>query len=187
VSDNPYEAPVAVVDDAPPAEVDAEVERRAHLRREAGLRMVGVLCAVFGAYFLLMAGVFGAGATQGDAFGSAMSIGMIAGFGAVGALAIATAWGYLRLRPWVRAPAVAVALLALLVGFLFTAPLVGYAAFLTYSGKGLRVLSADYAVIRAATPHLRAWTRPGEALGLLGLAGLYVAALVWIVTLMPKD
>jgi hypothetical protein len=187
VSDNPYEAPRAHVEDAPPVVPDAESERRAHLRRESGLRAVGLLCLLFGAYFLLMGGVMGwLNYTEAKSFGN-VGVGIGAVLLAMGLIALRTGWGYLRLRPWVRVPAGIVAMAALLVSALLTAPIVAYAAYLTYSARGLRVLSRDYAAVRAATPHLSAWRWPREALIVLGMLGLYVAAFAWFAMNMPRD
>jgi hypothetical protein len=142
---------------------------------------------LFGGYFLLMGGIMGWSVyTDADAFGG---IGL--GFGAVllamGLLALPTGWGYLRLRPWVRVPAGIVALVALLTSAFLTAPIVAYAAYLTYSAKGVRVLSRDYAAVRAATPALSAWRWPREALVVLGMLGLYFGAFGWFAMNMPRD
>ena len=170
--DNPYEAPEARLEDA--LVVDADVERRAHLRREAGLRAVGALCLVFGGFILLMAVAMGVGAPSA---GDAMAWGMAAAFGGVGLVALAAAWGYFRLRPWVQVPAGITGLVVLVMSMFLTAPVVFLAAWLTWSAKGRRVLSSDYAAIRAATPALRAWRHPLEALVLFGLLGVYVVLL----------
>lgn len=188
MSENPYEAPAALVDDVPRADADTDAERRAHLRRESGLRAVGVLCAVFGAYFVLMAGVFGAQMVESAQYMlSGFSVGITLVFGAIGAMGLATAWGYLRLRPWVRVPGGVVAGLVLLTTMFLSLPLVGYAAYLTYSAKGLRVLSPPYAATRARTPHLRAWKHPAEALALLGIAAAYVGVFAWFASRLPMD
>jgi hypothetical protein len=186
---DPYEAPHARLavdpDDVVAVEVDAVQIRLAHLHREAGLRAVGVACLVFAAWLLLLGVEMGAiatrdygGFTEGIIFAVSTSLGL---------LALAAAWGYFRLRPWVRLPGGILALATLFASVFIAAPIVGYAAWLTYSAKGLRVLSRDYAAIRAATPQLRAWRRPGEALVLLGVLGLYLAAFAVITANLPAD
>ncbi len=165
--DNPYEAPEARLEDAPVA--DAETERRAHLRREAGLRAVGVLCLVFGGFLLLMGVLVGATAPPSEE----MAVGMGATFASVGLVALAAAWGYFKLRPWVQVPAGITGLAVLLMSVFLTAPLVFLAAWMTWSAKGRRVLSSDYAAIRAATPALRAWRHPFEVLVVFGVLAIY--------------
>jgi hypothetical protein len=187
VSDNPYEAPRAPVADAPPAVVDPEAERVAHLRRESGLRAIGLLCLLFGAYFLLMGGVMAWTTYEHPERMGGIGLGLVGVFGALGLVAVPTGWGYLRLRPWVRVPAGIVALVTLLASTFLTAPIVAYAAYLTYSAKGLRVLSRDYAAVRAATPGLSAWRWPREAFIVLGMLGLYFAAFAWVVVGLRED
>jgi hypothetical protein len=185
LNDNPYQAPAARVDDVVAADVDAVQQRLEHLRREAGLRAVGVACLVFAACLLLVGVAMGGVATQ--AYGGVTEWIVSALSTTLGLFALATAWGYFRLRPWVRLPGGLLALATLFASFFLAAPIVGYAAWLTFSAKGLRVLSRDYAAIRAATPQLRAWRWPGEALVLLGVLGLYLAAFAIITANLPAD
>jgi hypothetical protein len=151
---NPYQAPAARLHDAPGERLDPETDRRMHLQRESGLRGVGVACFAFAALMSMNA--------------------LVAKNASVGPLLLAalgawTAWGYLRLRWWTRLPALALAMIVLFGSVLTAAPLVGFAAWLTWSKKGKRVLEPDYAYVRALTPGLRAWRRPAEAIGVLAL------------------
>jgi hypothetical protein len=179
VSENPYEAPEARVDDPVLAASDAAAERAAHLGREAGLRAVGVLCLLFGLYFGLIGAAFVVGSREA-ADDAAMGVGMGVVFALLGVLGLATAWGYFALRPWVRVLSAPVALVAVLMTFFTTLPLVGYAAWLTWSRAGKRVLSPDYAGVRAQARHLRAWTKPVEALVVLGVFAAYVTVAVLV-------
>jgi hypothetical protein len=172
---NPYEAPAARLDTAPVAAViDADIERRAHLGREAGLRAMAVPCLLFAAYFGIMGAAFiaTAGFSRND---EVMAWGLGIAFAAAAVLGLATAGGYLFLQPWVKVPAGVLAVLSLLVTFFLTLPLVGYAAWLTWSRKGLRVLSREYAHVRRQAPGPNAWTRPLEPLLLFAILGAYFA------------
>jgi hypothetical protein len=125
--DNPYEAPEARVDDVSPAADEAARERAAHLRREAGLRAVGVPCLVFGGLTGLLGVLFIATARATEDIGGNAAYGIALGsvFALVGLSALAATWGYFRLRPWVRVLSVPVALATLVVTFLTALPLVG--------------------------------------------------------------
>jgi hypothetical protein len=186
--DDPYRAPTALVDDAPADVHGAGAVRLEHLRRETGLRAIGVLCLVLGGYFLLVGIVMSQSALTTTVSGIGNQVlGVSLAMLAVALLALATAWGLFLLRPWVRVPAGIVAVATLLASFLVTAPLVGYAAYLTFSAKGLRVLSPDYAAIRAATPALSAWRYPREGLIVLGLFALYPAAIMVFVMINARS
>ena len=185
MSDNPYEAPEAHLDD--PLEADAAAVRTGHLRREASLRVTGVLFLLGGALFSAMAAVMAWTTRDMPDEGRAIMLGATGAFLVVGLVALVAGWGYCGLRAWVRIPAAIAIGLVTLGLFPLTLPVMGFVAYLTFSGKGLRVLSPGYAALRRQAMHLNAWSRPGEALALLGVAGLYVGAFAWIAARMPAD
>ena len=184
MSENPYEAPAAHLDDPP--EANAAAVRADHLRREVALRVTGFLFALGGLLFVGMAVAMVVTTQDLPGDGRLMLAGVAGAFGLIGMVALVAGWGYLGLRPWVRIPA-AIAIGLVTLGMLLTLPVMGYVTYLTFSSKGLRVLSPGYAALRQQALHLRAWTRPGEALVLLGMSGLYVAAFVYVVASMPAD
>jgi hypothetical protein len=181
MSDNPYEAPTARVDD--PVEGDDAAIRTPLLKHEASLKSVAWL------YWLvaLYAGFVGAAmlpdalrhGPQGD-FGYGFVVMSIVAL--VFALAFAvTGWGFRTLAPWVRVPGgilSGLGLLAIPIGTLFN----GYILYLMFGAKGRRILSPDYAAIRARTPHL-VWRRSAaEWVGvglILGIPLLLIAWMVW--------
>ena len=185
MSENPYEAPVALLDD--PLEEYAVAVRTVQLRRELELRVTAVLIVLGGAMFVAMASIMVWTSRDMPGEGQVFLYAIAGAFAAVGLAGLVAGWGYCGLRPWVRIPgAIAIGLVTLIM-FPLTLPVMGLVAYLTFSGKGLRVLSPGYSALRRQALHLRAWTRPGEALALLAMAGLYVGAFVYIAANMPAD
>jgi hypothetical protein len=179
---DPYAVPAARVDDV--FAVDTRADRAAHIAIEAGLRGVGVLCLVYGAVFAMVGG------SMALAFeGVPVSV---RGYGvalfALGVLGLASAWGYAFLRPWVRNAATALAPLVVLTTYGLTLPLVAYAGWITWSEKGRRVLSPDYAAVRAQAPQLSAWRHPFHVfwLGLM-IAGYVILVSVFLSVLPSGD
>jgi hypothetical protein len=169
--DNPYQAPAARLVDAPDERLDPETDRRMHLQRETGLRAVGLACLVFAVFM----------------WGSALvTRGGPAGPLVLGTLAAWSAWGYLCLRWWARLPAVALGTIVLFGSFFTAAPLLGFAAWLTWSKKGRRVLETDYAYVRALTPGQQAWRRPAEAIAVLAFCAAQIVFLVMFFSLMQR-
>jgi len=139
---NPYSAPTAVIADVG---VDAEMEaiRREHISIEASLRSVGLLYYLGTIGFIVsgivtFAGLFGFG-TISLVLGVAM--------GVVG-------YGLRTLQPWVRIPAIILAVLGLL-GFPIGTLINGYVLYLLLCTKGRFVFTPEYESIRKATPHVR--------------------------------
>jgi hypothetical protein len=99
---------------------------------------------------------------------------------ALAVVAFAVGRGLRTLSPGVRIPASILAALGLL-GFPLGTLINGYALWLIHSEKGRRILSADYAAIVEATPHVEyrtpilAWI--ALALLILTLVALVVATL----------
>lgn len=54
----------------------------------------------------------------------------------------------------------------------------GYGTWLALSARGRRVLSHEHAALRARTPHLRAWSKPGEAFAVVGILVLNAWAVI---------
>jgi hypothetical protein len=178
---DPYQAPLARIDDTPG--LDEAADRRLHLRREAAIRTLG------GAWLLFSLGIVALG---GIALATELARPPEARFGLVFALVltglggygVVAAWGLAMLRPAARFTAAVAFVLTLpmMVSVLFT----GLCAYLVYSARGRRVLADDYAGVRARTPHLRARSRPGEALVVLGVLALHVVALVALSWWQPR-
>jgi hypothetical protein len=181
MSDNPYEAPAARVDDPGNDDADTAI-RRPLLRHEASLRSVGWLYWL-GALVLGFAGVVMlpqalSTGPQGD-FGYGFVI--VAVVYLVLAIASAiTGWGFRTLAPWVRIPGgilSGIGLLGIPVGTLIN----GYILYLMFGAKGRRILSDDYAAIRARTPHLRFTRGTGEKIGIALVLLVPAGLLAWLI------
>jgi hypothetical protein len=126
------------------------------------VRGIGVACAVFGlvavGWGTLTAVQVAKLAATGRGLGSMpeMTVFCLLML-AAGALALTGAWGYFRLQPWMRWLAIPIAAGALLASFGFASPVVLYAAWLTWSRRGRRVLSAEYAGVVAGAPGWPRW------------------------------
>jgi hypothetical protein len=149
---NPYATPKAVVAD-PGASAESEAVRREHLSHEAnvkavgGLYMLGGVFAAFTGLAVILPMVTGRGVTLGMLVTSLIVT-------ALAAAALAVGWGLRMLRIWARIPGIvlaAIGLLAFPIGTLINA----YVLWLLASRKGRMVLSAEYATVLEATPHIR--------------------------------
>ena len=181
MSDNPYEAPSAHVED--PGNDDDVAIRQPLLKHEASLRSVGGL-------YWLGAAMFGFGGAvmlpnalemgpQGD-FGQGFVYIAVIYLVLAAGLAI-TGWGFLRLAPWVRLPGgilAALGLLAIPIGTLIN----GYVLFLMFGEKGRRILTDEYAAIRARTPQLRYRRSTGEKVGVALVLGIPALLLAWLIS-----
>ncbi len=178
---NPYAPPTAAVADAPLAlSPDVEQLRRDHVRHERALRSIGSLywLSTIGmalvTFFTISFGSLDHRPTGGTTLVAlALYGGLTVGLGAV-------AYGLSTMRAWVRIPAIvlsALGMLAIPIGTLIN----GYALYLLLSKKGATVLSADYAEVIRATPHVRFRRTTGDwiALAILVLivAGFFVFAI----------
>ena len=166
---NPYATPKAVVADDG-AGSEAEAVRKEHITHEASVKAVGILFILGGLLTLIGAGVglLAPGATAGEDSAVLVAAGL-----AIGALSIAylaCGWGLRTLKPWARMPAAVLAVIGLL-GFPIGTLINAYILWLLLSRKGRMVLSADYAAVVEATPHIKYRTSivVWVVLGLLGV------------------
>ncbi|MEL6543841.1 MAG: hypothetical protein AAFQ82_04390 [Myxococcota bacterium] len=147
---NPYAAPRSSLrEPAPEAWTPAHI-RSVHIRHESSLKSAGALNLFGGAVGLYALGVLFSeyGLTM-----PSQTIGICFGLAAIAALNLYAGYRLRRLEPAARLLATLAWLPALVVfplGTLF----VGYVLYLLHSPKGRRVLSDDYAQIRAATPEI---------------------------------
>ncbi|HEY1122025.1 MAG TPA: hypothetical protein VGE67_10510 [Haloferula sp.] len=169
MSENPYQAP-AVQDVVAPAAPATEVEaiRSKHLKHEASLKAVGVLCFLGGAISIVsmvaMVAVLGDVRTRSESEADSRQWVMMAvGTGvAICVAQFAAGWGLRKLRPWAKIPAGLLAVVGLVRQFPVVAPVhvIGmlvsvYVLYLLFSAKGRKILSPGYSEIVAQTPHLR--------------------------------
>ena len=163
--------------DAALGPVDAVAIREAHIGHERQLKSIGLLFGL-GAAMLVLALIAlllpGDDGGPGNARPMAGVVGGSLIIAVFAALAVALAYGYRRLAPWVKyvgTPVSLLGLLALPVGTLVHA----YILYLVWCGKGRRVLAPDYAAIIRATPGVRYKRTVGDwialALLLLLVAG----------------
>jgi hypothetical protein len=175
VSDNPYEAPAARVDDEP-ALPDDEAVRRTFLRHEARLQSVAWLYWLAGGFWV-MAGLAPLGEVLDETPEPLFLLVMLA-YWAIGAGFIYVGRGYQDLRPWVRIPGSIVSglgLLAIPFGTLINA----YIFFLMFGTKGQRVFAPDYAGIRARTPHIAFRRSVREKVAMVLVVVVPIVVLAW--------
>ena len=149
---NPYATPKAVVADEG-ASSQVEAVRKEHIQHEASVKSVGVLFMLGGLGTLAAAASMAipAMAIAVDRPGF-LVIGMAVAV--LGIVYVASGWGLRKLRSWSRAPAIVLAAIGLL-GFPIGTLINAYILWLVLSAKGRMVLSAEYASIIEATPHIR--------------------------------
>ena len=171
---NPYVTPQAVVADDG-AGSEAEAVRKEHITHEASVKAVGMLFMLGGVLTLIGAGVglFAPGATAGENKAVLVVAGLL--IGALSIAYLACGWALRTLKAWARIPAAVLAAIGLL-GFPIGTLINAYILWLVLSGKGRVVLSADYAAIVEATPHIKYRTSVvvWVVLGLLGILLLVV-------------
>lgn len=179
---DPYAPPVARLCAPRPVAVlpAAGTVRASHYLHECGVRAVGVACGVFG---VVMAGWGGLVALRlaGRAWsGISRPEGAEALFGitllAAGALALAGAWGYVRLQPWVRWIAPLLACGAVVASLGLATPVVLYAAWLTWARKGRFILSGDYLDVVAQARGWPRWWQWAHVVVLVGAVAAYALA-----------
>jgi len=181
---NPYEAPRARVDDDAEdillAPGDAAAKREALLGREAALRTAGWLLMPLGATLFVFGFVFSGGGFQYPDGSLKTELAMIvARLLFLGTTGLFLGWGMTELSPWVK-PAIAVLAAPVLVLATPLLPFTGYCTWLALSAKGRCVLSREHVQWRELTPGLRARSQPGEALVVVGILVLNLAAVGWI-------
>ena len=183
MSENPYEAPAARVDD--PVEGDDEATRRPLLKHEASLRSVAWLywlgMLLFGSLGIgLVVQMAGTDLPPDAELGTAFWVMGVIYLGLAIAFA-ATGWGFRTLAPWVRIPGglfSALGLLGIPIGTLIN----GYVLWLMFGAKGRRILTDEYATIRRRTPHLVYRRSTAEKVGIvliLGVPALIIAWMIW--------
>ncbi len=170
---DPYAPPKASITPGASEDLaDAELTRRELLNHETSIRGIGSLYLLSALFMGLFAVVTIGGAILGGLSSEPEYTGLMGGLGAVYGL---LAWlffylgrGLRRLAPKVRIGVTLLAglgllqagfglfqggvgLLVFLIGALFN----GYILYLLHSGKGKRVMTAEYQAIVAQTPHIK--------------------------------
>ena len=100
------------------------------------------------------------------------------GFWGVAAAFVFVGRGYQELSPWVRWPGgilSAIGLLGVPIGTLLN----GYILFLMFSAKGRRILSPEYAELRARTPHIEFRRSTREKVAMVLVVVVPIVAMVW--------
>ena len=105
-----------------------------------------------------------------------MAVGISFVIMALCAARVVAGWGLRTLRPWARKPGIVVAAIGLL-GFPIGTLINAYVLWLLASRNGRMVLSAEYAAIMEATPHIR-YRMPFVIWLLLGLVVLLAVAML---------
>lgn len=153
---NPYATPAATVDDVlDGAAGEAEAIRRDHIKHEASIKSIGTLYYLGGGLTLLGMGAVLFGALSGGTVRNDL-IALVPILVAI-AVSVAMLWlayGLRALQPWSRIPTALLAAIGLL-GFPLGTLINGYIMWLVLSKRGKFILSAEYADIVAATPHVK--------------------------------
>lgn len=166
-----YRPPAANLEFADRAEAhaDAVAIREAHIRHERQLKSIGLLFGLGAAMLLLALLALLLPGDDGGPGNARQTAGVVGGsliIAVFAALAVALAYGYRRLAPWVKyvgTPVSLLGLLALPVGTLVHA----YILYLVWCEKGRRVLAPDYAAIIRATPEVRYKRTVGDWIALV--------------------
>lgn len=151
MTDNPYQAP-AVEAVASPLASDVREIRETHLKHEASIKAVGLLCILGG---VLLLGSFAFVSIETIAAGTlaeSPAMGLLFAV-AFGTLQLISGIGLRQLQGWSRIPATIVAAVSMVsvpVGTVIGV----YVLYLLFSPKGSKVLSAEYRDIVALTPEL---------------------------------
>ena len=151
MTENPYQTP-AVTEVAPLAP-DIRVIRETHIKHEASLKAVALLCILGG---VLLLGAFAFAGIETLAAGlmeSSSSMTLLFEI-AFGTLQLISGISLRQLRGWARIPAAIVA--AVSMTYIPVGPVIGiYILYLLFSPKGSTVLSGEYRDIVALTPDIR--------------------------------
>lgn len=170
---------VAVPPPVPAAPDDSEAIRREHIKHEASVRSVGSLY-LLGSILLTLIGVGGLLTAFGDS-GETTTEGLPAVASVLFLLFAALQFQvgrWLRaLNPKAKIPATILAIIGLL-GFPIGTLINAYILYLLNSKKGVTVFSAEYAAVRAATPHIQYKTSVIVWIFLGLLIALLAAALI---------
>ncbi len=170
---------VAVPPPVPAAPADAEAIRREHIKHEASVRSIGSLYLLGTGLltFAAIAGLLTLSNAPADSETEGVSV-------AVSVLLLVFAALYFQVGRWLRAlnpkgktPATILAIIGLL-GFPIGTLINAYILYLLNSKKGAVVFSAEYAAVRAATPHIRYKTSIIVWIFLGLLLALFAAALI---------
>jgi hypothetical protein len=152
VTENPYQTP-AVAEVALPPTVDAHEVREEHLKHEASIKAIGVLCILGGVLLLGSFAFFGIETIAAGILESSSAMGMLFEI-AFATLQLIAGIGLRRLQGWSRIPAAIVAAVSMVSVPIGT--VIGiYILYLLFSPKGAKVLSAEYREIVALTPDMR--------------------------------
>ncbi|MGB0370854.1 MAG: DUF4339 domain-containing protein [Opitutales bacterium] len=134
---------------------DVRAIRMEHLKHEASLKSVGILfflgsgLMIFGGVMQILAAVGSGDPEMVAAIGGAAAVSIV-----LGLLFFLVAYGYRKLKPWIRIPGGILAGIGLL-GFPLGTLLNGYILYLLFSKKGKMVFSKEYAEIIQATPDIK--------------------------------
>ena len=159
---------------------DPAAVRQAHIRHERQLKSVGLLFGLgAAAMFSSLVFLLYIETTQPRAGTSSLPVVFV--FAPMALLLGTLAYGYRRLRPWVKylgTPVSCLGLLAIPVGTLIH----GYILYLLWCDQGRRILQPDYDAIIRSTPEVRYIATTGDkvamALLILLIVGLVAMALL---------
>jgi hypothetical protein len=152
VTENPYQTP-AVTEVALPLGSDIREIREKHLKHEASIKAVGILCLLGGVLFLGTFAFVGIETLASGLMEASSSMGLLFEI-AFGTLQLISGIGLRQLRGWARIPAAIVA--AVSMAFIPIGTVIGiYILYLLFSPKGSKVFSEDYRDIVTITPDIR--------------------------------
>jgi hypothetical protein len=157
VTENPYQTP-AVIEVATPLGSDIREIREKHIKHEASIKAVGLLCLLGGVLLLGTFAFVGIETLASGFMESSSSMRLLFEI-AFGTLQLISGIGLRQLRGWARIPAAIVA--AVSMAFIPIGTVIGiYILYLLFSPKGSKVLSEEYRDIVALAPDIR-YRTPG--------------------------
>jgi hypothetical protein len=176
LNSNPYAPPTANVDlSSTTSSVEKKI-RREHIRHEIQLKSVGTLYGL-GALLILLSGFAVLIPLFFEDTPSDVPLGFLIGISlfyiALGSAMAAMAYGYRKLRPWVKIPGTILSGLGLL-GIPLGTLINGYILYLIWCAKGQMVLENKYQRIIEATPHVKFQRTLGDKIAL----GIVTALLI---------
>jgi len=166
MSQNPYESPVeASIVPTPDTSSEMEATRLKYLPHERAFKSISIIHFLGAGIYLILA-IFAPGIGGFKPSNLAIAFGV----GGLAVFFLALGLGVQRLRPWARIASAIVATIGTIgllyrqtmnnpAGLVIALTIFIYILYVSLSRKGKYVCSYEYAIVRAATPHLNRRTK----------------------------
>ncbi|AVP99755.1 hypothetical protein C7S18_22400 [Ahniella affigens] len=179
---NPYLAPKTTVSDWNDPRSDLVAIREEHVRHEVLLKSIGSLYGLgaVACIFALVATLMTLSSVPEASDGTIFLVLSALIYGGIGLGSAFIAYGFRKLKPWVKIPGTILAgigLLGIPVGTIVNV----YILYLIWCQKGRRVLADDYQGIIAQTPQVKYKRSVGDWIALIIVVGLLLVLIGLIV------